>query len=164
MIQCDHASDALGPLNLTDNEWIWKAPKLSEVTQRHLPRAPLGCVWFRAGSGPRLPELGGRTESYVYLFNVEKVLGIKGNGCARDGHILIQRAAVAHVRLHSECHGLGLGTEAGREDGAGRGATPRPWQPGQIPREDSKRDSSPSARPPSPSCATRQAPPTEDLP
>lgn len=55
--------------------------------------------------------------SYIYLFNVKKVLGVKGDGCAGNGHILIQGTTVAHIRLHSKCYRLGLETEAQNEEG-----------------------------------------------
>lgn len=55
--------------------------------------------------------------SYIYLFNVKKVLGVKGDGCAGNGHILIQGATVAHIRFHSKGYRFGLETEAQNEEG-----------------------------------------------
>lgn len=54
---------------------------------------------------------------YIYLFNVKKVLGVKGDGCAGNGHILIQGTAVAHVRFHRERYRFGLETEVQNEEG-----------------------------------------------
>lgn len=59
--------------------------------------------------------------SYIYLFNVEKVLGVKGDGCAGNGHILIQGATVAHVRFHRESYRFGLETGEQNEEGRRRG-------------------------------------------
>lgn len=58
--------------------------------------------------------------SYIYLFNVKKVLGVKGDGCAGNGHILVQGAAVAHVRFHRESYRFGLETEEQNEEGRRR--------------------------------------------
>lgn len=53
----------------------------------------------------------------TYLFNVQKVLGIEGDGRAGDRHILVQGATVAHVRLHGKGHRLGLGPKPWSEEG-----------------------------------------------
>lgn len=55
--------------------------------------------------------------SYIYLFNVKKVLGVKGDGCAGNGHILIQGTTVAHVRFHRKGYRFGLETEVQNEEG-----------------------------------------------
>lgn len=57
----------------------------------------------------------------IYLFDVQKVLGIKGDGRAGDRHILVQGPAVAHVRLHSEGDRFGLATESQRRMEEDRG-------------------------------------------
>lgn len=46
-----------------------------------------------------------------YLFNVEEVLGIKGDGSAWDRNIFIQSPTVTHVGLDSKCYWFGLQTE-----------------------------------------------------
>lgn len=55
--------------------------------------------------------------SYIYLFNVKKVLGVKGDGCAGDRHILVQGTTVAHIRFHRESYRFGLETEVQNEEG-----------------------------------------------
>lgn len=46
-----------------------------------------------------------------YLFNVEEVLGIEGDGSAWDRNIFIQSPTVTHVGLDSKCYRFGLQTE-----------------------------------------------------
>lgn len=58
--------------------------------------------------------------SNIYLFNVKKVLGVKGDGCAGNGHILIQGTAVAHVRFHGKRYRFGLEAEVRNEEGGER--------------------------------------------
>ena len=48
------------------------------------------------------------TAPELYLFDVEEVLGIKGDGGAGHRNILIQGAAVADVGPHSKCHCFSL--------------------------------------------------------
>lgn len=55
--------------------------------------------------------------SYIYLFNVKKVLGVKGDGCAGNRYILIQGTTVAHVRFHRESYRFGLEREGQNEEG-----------------------------------------------
>ena len=43
-----------------------------------------------------------------YLFDVQEVLCIKGDGRSRHGDVLVQGAAVADVGLHGEGHRFGL--------------------------------------------------------
>lgn len=45
-----------------------------------------------------------------YLFNVEEVLGIEGDGSAWDRNIFIQSPTVTHVGLDSKCYWFGLQT------------------------------------------------------
>lgn len=61
--------------------------------------------------------LGRRSVSYIYLFNVKKVLGVKGDGCAGNGHILIQGTTVAHIRFHRKSYRFGLEREVQNEEG-----------------------------------------------
>lgn len=118
---------------------------------------------------------------YIYLFNVEKVLGVKGDGRAWNRDILVQGTTVAHIRLHSKCYGFGLGTEPWNKDGGRktaegfshgnvasgngehRAVREITFQGGisrgfHIPRKDSERDSVLSEQPHSPSCHTFQLP------
>lgn len=44
----------------------------------------------------------------LYLFDVEEVLGIKGDGSAGHRNILIQSTTVADIGPHSECHCFSL--------------------------------------------------------
>lgn len=46
-----------------------------------------------------------------YLFDVEEVLGIEGDGSAWDRNIFIQSPTVTHVGLDSKCYRFGLQTE-----------------------------------------------------
>lgn len=62
----------------------------------------------------------GCSVSYIYLFDVKKVLGVKGDGCAGNGHILIQGAAVAHVRFHGKRYRFGLEAAVRKEEGGER--------------------------------------------
>lgn len=48
---------------------------------------------------------------WFYLFNVEEVLGIEGDGSAGDRNIFIQSPTVTHVGLDSKCYWFGLQTE-----------------------------------------------------
>lgn len=49
--------------------------------------------------------------SRFYLFNVQEVLGIKGDGSAWDRDIFIQSSAVTHVSLNSKRYRFRLQTE-----------------------------------------------------
>lgn len=44
----------------------------------------------------------------MYLFYVEEILGIKGDGCGWYWNILIQCATIADVGPYSKCHRFSL--------------------------------------------------------
>lgn len=45
---------------------------------------------------------------HMYLFYVEEILGVKGDGCGWYWNILIQRATIADVGPHSKRHRFSL--------------------------------------------------------
>lgn len=49
-----------------------------------------------------------QSEPQVYLFDVEEVLGIKGDGSAGHRNVLIQSTTVADIGPHSKCHRFSL--------------------------------------------------------
>lgn len=81
-------SPSLCPPVSSQHSWIWLS--CSNQSPWPVKRSPF--PWF-------------------YLFNVEEVLGIKGDGSAWDRNIFIQSPAVTHVGLDSKCYWFGLQTE-----------------------------------------------------
>lgn len=61
---------------------------------------------------------------HTYLFYVEEILGVKGDGCGRYRNILIQCATIADVGPHSKCHRFSL--EDGNTNSVSRESTYAP--------------------------------------
>lgn len=81
-------SSSLCPPASSQHSWIW----LSFSNQSPWPVKRFFFPWF-------------------YLFNVEEVLGIEGDGSAWDRNIFIQSPTVTHIGLDSKCYWFGLQTE-----------------------------------------------------